>query len=185
MMDDKYVSISNIIATNQQLKKEMEKMGNLEKINRKRYMEKQKSKERVVKDKKNREKERLNELADKVKMGINHVNQPIHVGFKTFDQIAKKLGGFNIKTRPKMGLKGKHFGTGPRFDPNQRERWERKVHRWNINETEKPIDPTKDSTPGPHAYPQISHWNQKRNEKQKANYFKIVSKGPKISMYYK
>lgn len=139
----------------------------------------------ALKDKKNREKERLDNLADKVKMGINHANQPIPTNFQTFDLIAKRNGGFNLKTRPKMGLKGKFFGTGPRFEPNEREKWEAKVQRWNMGETEKPIDPNKDATPGPQAYPQISQWQSKRNEKGKPNYFKIASKGPKISMYYK
>ena len=112
-----------------------------------------------------REKERLLDLKEKVKTDINYFNNPIPQDYGTFSQIAKKNGGFDWMTKKNKTINStvKCFGLGPRFEPDENEKWKRKVEYWNRNEPEKPIDLTNDPFPGPQKYSLISTWKPDKN----------------------
>jgi hypothetical protein len=128
-------------------------------------------------------------LKDKIKTNINHHYEPIPTNFNTFTKIAKKNGGYDWMTKKNRVLNStvKCFGSGARFEPDENQKWKKKVEMWNRNESEKPIDPNNDATPGPQKYSLISTWKVKKNDdknSKKRNYFSLVSKGPPKSIYY-
>lgn len=158
-------------------------------FSRKKFLDTIKNKENFNVSKKRREKERLADLKDKVKTDINYLNNPIPITYNTFSKIAKKNGGYNWITKKNRVTNStvKCFGMGPRFEPDENEKWKKKVERWNRNETEKPIDAQNDATPGPQKYSLISTWKPKKFEdkgKSKKNYFNMISQGPTKSIYY-
>jgi hypothetical protein len=156
---------------------------------RKKFLDNIKNKENFNKEKNKREKERILELKDKVKTDINYLNNPIPVNYDTFSNIAKKNGGYNsiMKKNKEMSSIVKCFGTGPRFELDENQKWKKKIEMWNKNETEKPIDPNIDATPGPAKYSLVSTWKPPKNDEKnplKKNYFNMLSNGPYQSIYY-
>lgn len=156
---------------------------------RKKFLDNVKNKENFNGYKHRREKERLSELKEKIKTDLNHLNNPIPQDYGTFAHVAQKNGGYNVIAKKYKAVNSvvKGFGTGPRFEPSENEKWKKKVEMWNKNETEKPLDPNVDATPGPAKYSLISTWNARKNQDRdplKRNYFNMVSQGPPKSIYY-
>ena len=146
-------------------------------------------KENFEQSKVKREDERLEELKDKVKMSVKHLNDPIPVDYGTFARVAKLSGGYDWMTKKNRTVNStvKCFGLGPRFELDENQKWKRKVEMWNKNATDKAIDPNKDATPGPQKYSLISTWSVKKHEDKgpkKKDFFNMVSTGPPKSMYY-
>ena len=158
------------------------------KVGYKKFQEAAKARQEYFKNKKQKEEERIDELKGKVTFDVKALPEPIPADIDTFQRTLK----LNAKDKDKgTSNKGNGMGVGPRMPLSEKERWVKKVERYNINASE-PIDAKKDPAPAPNSYSLISYWPGKKMKKRKAkeneeklpNILSKISKGPIISVYY-
>lgn len=81
------------------------------------------------------------------------------------------------------------FGAAERIPLDEKQKWLKRVERYNAY-ADKPIDPKKDVSPGPNAYPLSFEWKGKVSKKDKNKALKkhildSVSKAPSVNAYYR
>ena len=151
-------------------------------------MKEDKEKNKEAADK---EKERVEELKDK--LGDKFVTQPnpIVQSFRTFDYWTK----YYKKNPPNpYGKKGPGFGTEQRFGVNEKEKYQKQVKLYNAGNPEgKELDAKADPVPGPGYYKLQEVWNGKKvklrrpyssQPKVGEQIQRKISKGVQISGYY-
>lgn len=165
------------------IKKESEKLFGFKK-----FKEFEEEKKNFFKNKKEREVNFAEEVIKKTNISPEDIDNqlPLPADYVTFEKINKIC----LKEKStKSQKKGLGFGVGDRIPLSDKDKWLKKVQRYNMNSTSN-IDASIDNIPGPSAYSLISHWAGKKPRKEPEkkveshNYFKVVTKGPELNPYY-
>jgi hypothetical protein len=152
-----------------------------------RFKELEKDKQENEAKMKERDDERMKDILSKTSINPKILPIPIPANFTTFERLSQS---YALLGKEKSSKKSLGFGVGPRIPLSNKEKWQAKVEKYNVNAATA-LDPKMDPLPAPNAYSLISHWPGKKSKKASKsdqatlpNILSKISKGPSISPYY-